>query len=82
MDPVACGGAGTPLPGPWPPEASRLPDHPQLRRSHLDGGSLYLYLLDFVLDPFDGVAVDVVPGVHLLLADGLGPDHCEAKTRQ
>lgn len=42
-------------------------------------GHPHLYLLDLVLDPLDGVAVDVVPGVHLLLTDHFGPDHCETQ---
>lgn len=45
-------------------------------------GPPYLNLLNLVLNPLDGVAVDVIAGVHLLPADHLGPDHCEAKARR
>lgn len=44
--------------------------------SHLD-------LLDIVLDPLDGVSVDVVPRMHLFLSDHLCSDHCKrGKTRK
>ena len=35
----------------------------------------YLNLLDVVLDPLDGVAVDVIPRVHLFSSDYFGPDY-------
>lgn len=38
-----------------------------------------LDLLDVVLDPLDGVSVDIVPRVHLLLPDHLRADHCGDK---
>lgn len=36
----------------------------------------YLDLLDFILDPLDGVPVYVIPRIHLLGRDGLCSDHC------
>lgn len=45
------------------------------------GGQGYLYLLDLILDPLDGVAIDIIPGIHLLLAHCFGPDHCKTQTQ-
>lgn len=39
-------------------------------RAHLD-------LLDIILDPFDGVPVDIVPRIDLLLSDHFCSDHCK-----
>lgn len=41
--------------------------------------SMYLYLLDLILNPLDGVAIDVIPGIHLLLTHCFGSDHCKAQ---
>lgn len=74
-------------------EVLLLPSNVQRDPAHGRGGSRvdeldvlvrsfeHLYLLDLILNPLDGVAVDVVPRVHLLLTDRFGPDHyiCIAK---
>lgn len=60
-----------------------LPTFPLLCPVGQPGDSLpYLYLLDLILNPLDGVAVDVVPGVYFLYADRFGPNHCKIKTRR
>lgn len=77
-DPVAPRGGRTLLHGlhpPWDP-TSRPTLCPM---EQLGDGHPYLYLLDLILNPLDGVAVDVVPGVHLLLTDHFGPDHCKTQ---
>lgn len=65
----------------WDPAS--LPTLPTLcPMEQLGDGHPYLYLLDLILNPLDGVAIDVVPGVHLLLADHFGPDHCKTHRRR
>lgn len=38
--------------------------------------SAHLDLLDVILDPFDGVSVEIVPRIDLLLSDHFCSDHC------
>ena len=42
----------------------------------------YLDLFDVVLDVFNGVSVDVIADVNLMLADQLRPDNCKQTTSQ
>lgn len=63
----SAGVSGPPLP---------LPARPRPRHR-----APYLDLLDFVLDPLDGVPVYVIPRIHLLGGDSLCSDHCNRGCR-
>lgn len=41
----------------------------------------YLYLLDLIVDVFDGVPIDVITRIHLFLRDSLCSDHWNTKTQ-